>query len=292
MKIIILDTETTGIDEEDRICQLSYLVLNDNGEIEEVHNEFCMPPLPLKISSMAIHHITPEMLEGTPECIQTKAYQRLCELNISENIMVIQNAQFDLDMLAKEGFELKMVLIDTFRVIRYLYPMSNSNGLQYKRYEFGLYKKEQAIIDKLGVEIKAHDALGDVIVLKNLFDHLKQEMDTVKMIELCYGPILLEYMPFGKYRGGRIEELALNERGTLEYMLENFDLDSDMFYTLTHFMEITKEKVVLVVGFGKHKGKTPAEIVETDRGYLEWMRDKADSVSNELREEIINVLAS
>ena len=75
-------------------------------------------------------------------------------------------------------------------------------------------------------------------------------------------------------------------------MLENFDLDSDMSYTLTHFMEITKEKVVLIVGFGKHKGKTPAEIAETDRGYLEWMRDKADSISSELREEIINVLAS
>jgi len=36
-----------------------------------------------------------------------------------------------------------------------------------------LYKKEQAIIDSLGVEVRAHDALGDVIVLKNHFDYLR-----------------------------------------------------------------------------------------------------------------------
>jgi len=104
MKIIVLDTETTGMLEKDRICQLSYLVLNEDFEIEEVHNDLCKPPLPISYEAMAIHHITPEMLEGEPSCVQTKAYKRLLELNSPANLMVIQNAAFDLGMLPKRGF--------------------------------------------------------------------------------------------------------------------------------------------------------------------------------------------
>ena len=243
MKFIVLDTETTGAAEEDRICQLGYLVLDEYGNIEEVHNDLCMPPLAIKYDAMAVHHITPEMLEGKPDCGQTEAFRRLKELNVPHNVMVIQNAKFDLDMLEKEGFQLHMQLIDTFRILRYIYPLDESNGLQYKRYQLGLYKKEQEIINKLGVEIKAHDALGDVIVLKNLFDYLIREISIDEMIRLCAEPILLEYMPFGKHKGKLIEELALNERNTLDWMLGNFDLDEDVKYTIGHFMEVTKEKV-------------------------------------------------
>ena len=34
-KIIILDTETTGTAQLDRICQLSYIVLDSDGKITE-----------------------------------------------------------------------------------------------------------------------------------------------------------------------------------------------------------------------------------------------------------------
>jgi len=44
MKIILLDTETTGMAEKDRICQLSFLVLNEECEIEEIHDDMCNPP--------------------------------------------------------------------------------------------------------------------------------------------------------------------------------------------------------------------------------------------------------
>ena len=36
---------------------------------------------------------------------------------------------------------------------------------------------------------------------------------------------------------------------------------------------------------------TPAEIVEMDRGYLEWLRDKAENLSSELREDIVKILS-
>ena len=288
MKIIILDTETTGVLEEDRICQLSYLVVNQNGEIEEVHDDLCTPPLPIKFDSMAIHHITPEMLEGKPVCVDTPAFHRLNELNTPENLMVIQNAVFDLDMLAKEGFTSNIQLIDTFRIMRAKIPLDTPHGLQHKRYQYGLYKKEQAIIDSLGIEVRAHDALGDVIVLKNLFDHLANDYSVPEMITLCAGPITLEYMVFGKNKGKRIEEVALNDRRSIEYMLSTFDLDEDLKHSFEYWMEKTRGDIVVKLGFGKYRGKRPEEIGATDPGYLKWLYEKAENISDELREAIEN----
>ena len=290
MKIIILDTETTGTLEEDRICQLSYVVVDITSQIDELHNELCTPPLDIKFDAMAVHHITPEMIVGKPLCVDTNAYQRLCELNTSENLIVIQNAKFDLDMLAKEGFTSQMQLVDTFRILRAKYPLDTPHGLQHKRYQWGLYKDEQAIIDTLGIEIKAHDALGDVIVLKNLFDRLLQEQSLQDMIDLCRGPILLEYMPMGKFKGQLFSQLAISERNTLYYMLDNFDLDEDLYYTIMHFLEIGKKDIVVTYGFGKYKGQTPAEVALSDKNYLLWCKDKAENISTELKDEINKVL--
>ncbi|OQX60005.1 MAG: DNA polymerase III subunit epsilon [Helicobacteraceae bacterium 4484_230] len=290
MKIVILDTETTGVLEEDRIIQLSYMVLGQNGDIEEVHNVLCSAPLPIKYDSMAIHHITPEMTEGKPSCVDTEAFARLNELNKPENLLVIQNAVFDLDMLKKEGFESNMQLIDTFRVLRALYPYDTPHGLQYKRYQLGLYKKEQEIIDRLGIEVKAHDALGDVIVLKNLFDHLSGEQDMEAMIKLCRGPILLEIMTFGKHKGKKFEDLAVTDRNSLQYMLENFDLDEDLRFTMKHYLDKAKANSKIMIGFGKYKGRTPDDIAKEDPDYLKWMRDKAERIDADLKEEIIKVL--
>ena len=60
MNFVILDTETTGTQEEDRIIQLSFIITNENNEIEEISNNFCMSPVPIKYEAMAVHHITPE----------------------------------------------------------------------------------------------------------------------------------------------------------------------------------------------------------------------------------------
>ena len=293
MKIIILDTETTGMLEKDRICQLSYLVLNEEFEIEEVHNDLCMPPLPISFEAMAIHHITPEMLEGEPSCIQTKAYKRLLELNSPANLMVIQNAAFDLGMLSKEGFSLQMNLIDTFRVLRAYYPLDGTSfSLQYKRHQWGLYREEEGLAKKLGITIKAHDALGDVIVLKHLFERLCEEHSMPKMILLCSEPIVLSHIPYGKNKGKKFVEIAKTDRQDLHYMLNANGLDADAKASILHALEATKESVTLTIGFGKYAGKTPEEVLEIHRNYLVWMVNKMDNLSAELKEAIEKVLVS
>lgn len=239
-KYILLDTETTGAGEEDRIIQLGYMVLD--GKNVEVYNDLCSAPLPIGYGAMEVHGITPDMIEGKPPCVETPAFQALCELNTSDNVLIIHNAPFDLGMLSKENFTSQMRLIDTLRCARHLFDDEEAHRLQYFRYRLGLYKIEQAEADALGIEVKAHDAIGDVLVLKLFLTELRKRLQERfegvnpidKMVELTQTPVFYTRpLKFGKYKGKTLQEIAETDRGYLTWMLGNMEsLDEDMRYSI------------------------------------------------------------
>jgi DNA polymerase III epsilon subunit-like protein len=245
-KYIILDTETTGAADNDRVIQLGYLVL-DPGKPVEIHNELCSSDVPIAFGAMEVHNITPDMIAGKPACSELKAYRRLLELNTQDNYMIIHNAPFDIGMLAKEGFSLGMKLIDTLRVSKHLFPDSEYHRLQYFRYSLELYKEEEAEAANLGIELKAHDALGDVLFLKLLLSKLRTEVQkkfpgenpVEKMVALTKEPVFItKPMRFGKYKGKTIQELGLEDTGYLRWMMENMqNLDEDTRYTIRKVLE-------------------------------------------------------
>lgn len=245
MKFVLLDTETTGAGEPDRIIQLGYMVL-ESGKPTAVFDAFCSTEVPIGVGAMEVHHITPEMIEGKPKCSETEAYQNLLALNAPENYLIIHNAPFDLGMLEKEGFECRMKLIDTLRCARHVFDEEEAHRLQYFRYMMALYKDEEAEAEKLGITVKAHDAIGDVLTLKQFLSPLKQRV------------------------------------------LERFPNDNP----LEKMVELTNEPVFFKgpMRFGKHKGKTLFEIAAEDRGYLEWMVEKMESLEGDLRYSVQRVL--
>jgi len=242
-KYIILDTETTGTDEADRVIQLGYMVLG--AKEVEVHNEFCSTDVPINYAAMEVHGITPDMLEGKPKCTDMPAYKRLQELNTADNYMIIHNAPFDLKMLEKEGFTTQMKVIDTLRVAKHILPDEEAHRLQYFRYKMDLYKEEQKEADALGIEVKAHDAIGDVLVLKLFLSKLRkivqeqfpEENPVEKMVDLTNTPILVKTFRFGKHKGKSLEEVAREDAGYLRWMLGNMEnLDDDMRYSINYYL--------------------------------------------------------
>ncbi len=240
---ILLDTETTGANEEDKIIQLGFMVLDQKGV--EVYNEFCLADVAIKYEAMEVHGITPEMIADKPKFHELPSYKKLQELNSQENYLIIHNAPFDLGMLEKEGFQSKMQLIDTLRVAKHIMPDEDAHRLQYFRYKLGIYKEEEAEAKKLGIEIKAHDAIGDVLTLKLFLSHLKKliqekfpdQNSVAKMVELTKEPIFIKKFKFGKYKGKSIQEIALQDRGYLEWMLSKMEnLDEDLRYSITKIL--------------------------------------------------------
>lgn len=239
-KFVLLDTETTGAGDNDRIIQLGFMVLD--GKKVEVYNDLCSAEVPIGYGAMEVHGITPDMIEGKPMCTQTSAFQTLLELNTPDNVLIIHNAPFDLGMLAKEDFSSRMRLIDTLRCARHLFDDEEAHRLQYFRYRLGLYKIEQAEADALGIEVKAHDAIGDVLVLKLFLTELRKRLQERfegvnpidKMVELTQTPVFYTRpLKFGKYKGKTLQEIAEADRGYLTWMLGNMDsLDEDMRYSI------------------------------------------------------------
>lgn len=242
---IILDTETTGVSEEDRVIQLGYMVLG--AKEVEVQNEFFSTNIPIKFGAMEVHGITQEMIEGKPPIASSASYARLNELNTPDNYMIIHNAPFDLGMLEKEGFSTKMKVIDTLRVAKHIYKDEEAHRLQYFRYKMGLYKQEKQEADALGIVVKAHDAIGDVLVLKLFLSELRKAVSKIfpddnavdKMVDLTNTPILIEKFRFGKHKGKFVREVATEDAGYLRWMLSSMEnLDDDMRYTINHALGV------------------------------------------------------
>ena len=242
-KYIILDTETTGTSESDRVIQLGYIVLGSNPI--EVHNEFNSSDTPISYGAMEVHGITPELLDGKPNCVETSAYKRLLELNTNDNYLIIHNAPFDIKMLEKEGFNTKMKVIDTLRVAKHILPDEEAHRLQYFRYKMELYKEEEKEASSLGVVVKAHDAIGDVLVLKLLLSKLKEAVQVAypnenpveKMVDLTNTPILVKTFRFGKHKGKDLVEVAKEDAGYLRWMLSSMEnLDDDMRYSINYYL--------------------------------------------------------
>ncbi len=240
---ILFDTETTGNQENDRIIQIGGMIIRGRAEIE-IYDELCSTNVPISIEAMEIHNITADAIADKPPFVQTNFYAKVNEHNRPENYLIAHNISFDLGMLKKEGFENHYTLIDTVRCARHLLPDTPYHRLQYLRYALGLYEKEDEEAKKLGITIKAHDAIGDVLVMKLLLSRLVQEIkqqfpDTdimQKLAELTQTPVLIKIFKFGKYKGSEIEEIASEDPGYLKWMRKTLDLDEDMLHTLNYYL--------------------------------------------------------
>lgn len=230
--LIFLDVEATGKDAEDRLIQIAYKTTDEAPTVNEMYT----PPLPIKIEAMAVHHITEKMLEGKPSFKESKEYTDLKERFANGDIFIAHNAAFDADMLRKEGLEPEYI-IDTLKVARHL----DSEGkisqykLQYLRYLLGIE-----------VEATAHDALGDVLVLEQLFyrllkkimeqQNISQETALDKMMDISSQPTIFKFFPFGKYKNQTVTEVARQDPGYLQWLLQQKEQeeikDEDWIYTL------------------------------------------------------------
>src|SRR5258708_7538787 len=179
-----------------------------------------------------------EEMELFKESADAKAIKELFE---DENAVVVaHNAYFDLTIIKKEGIIPKN-FICTLRVDRYLDKNDKLEkyNLQYLRYALNIE-----------IEADAHDAMGDVLVLEQLFERLKKKImednktdesgAIEKMIEISSTPSIFRKLSFGKHKGKKIDEVLSIDRGWLEWLLaeklKSDAIDEDWIYTLKHYL--------------------------------------------------------
>jgi DNA polymerase-3 subunit epsilon len=238
-KLIFLDTETTGVNTTDFLCQLAY----KNGE--EIFCELYKPPIRIPAEASAVTHISNKMVEGKPAFKESRDYENIKKLlEDSDSVFIAHNAKFDIGMIATEGIKPANVIC-TLRVARYL---DKENKLPQHKLQFLRYHLD------IEIEAQAHDALGDVLVLEKLFERLleamKKETDgdadkaLEKMIEISSRPSLMHKFSFGKHNGKTVQEVLSIDRGYLEWFLATKEKDSpddeDWIYTLRYHLGLLR----------------------------------------------------
>lgn len=233
-KIIFFDTETTGVTENDFLCQIAYITDDENFV------GLYKPAIQIPSEASAVHHITNKMVEDKPAFSETSDKTKIKDLFENKNsIVVAHNAPFDLMIIKNEGI-VPLNFICTLKVARHLDKDGKIDrySLQNLRYQLGIE-----------VEATAHDAMGDVTVLEKLFERLKnrimkdgasEEEALVQMMEISQKPSLHRTFRFGKHIGKKVEDVVKIDKGYLEWLLAQKELkpqgEDDWIYTLRHFL--------------------------------------------------------
>lgn len=161
---IVLDTETTGLDyTKEKMVEFAAVRL-ENGKIKDEFQTLINPQQHIRKSSIAIHGITPDMVEDAPT--EEEAMPKILEF-IGDYPIVAHNAIFDYSFIneaAKRvtGNGINNERIDTQQMFKEVYPDLEAHGLN-------------ALTDKFKVELTNHHrAMGDTMGLALAYPKLKK----------------------------------------------------------------------------------------------------------------------
>lgn len=237
MKIYFFDTETTGNTMSDRIVQLAVM---ERGNQTPVINELFKPPMPIPFEASMVHHISNRMIADKPLFAESPRYAEIKALfEDPDAIVVAHNSAFDIAMLQAEDIHPKNVIctLKTIRSIDTKGDFSN-HKLQYLRYALDME-----------LDVGAHDALADVIVLEQLFEYELAKLTSEglafadaldKMEAVTREPAFMREFTFGKHKGMRVEEVAKIDPGYLSWLLseklKNPLGEEDWIFTLKKYV--------------------------------------------------------
>lgn len=162
--IIVLDTETTGLDHKtEKLIEIAAVKMQ-NGEVVETFTSLVNPQKPIRYSSFLIHNISEEMVQDAPPI--DDVMPRFLEF-VGEHSYVAHNAIFDYSFIneATKALYGKRFLnnrIDTFEMYRSVFPDEPSHGLN-------------ALLRRFGYdEDVVHRALDDAMCLAKVYPKLRE----------------------------------------------------------------------------------------------------------------------
>lgn len=228
---MIIDFEATDVSKEAEATQLGYrnISFDEFGDIEAetVYDSFseesipgytvsCKPDRAISYGAMAVSHITPDDVK---DCRNHKIVVPQY-LPVGEAYIIGHNVDFDIQVAANAGVDISQYKrICTQALARRLLPNLDSHSLGALTYAINPDLARQYCRN-------AHDAGYDVTFTLWLLEHLC-ELGGITSMEQLYLASEESRTPltftFGKHQGKTIKDIAVTDRGYLQWIIKNHD---------------------------------------------------------------------
>lgn len=226
-RVIVLDTETTGLDpSEHALVELAAVGVDKQ---DEVYETLINPYMEIPPEAKAVHHITEKMCREAPT--DMRATIDLLDYFERPEVIVAHNAKFDRGFLEKlfAQYDYYPKWICTYKSSVVVYPNAPSHSNQVLRYWLGTEPK-------LPEGLAPHRALYDVLVTREIFQSLLTHKTINELHQISSNPLLLQRVSFGKHKGSLWSEV---DRGYLQWIVRQPDgeMNEDVLFTAKHYLE-------------------------------------------------------
>lgn len=220
--LVVLDTETTGLDPDtNEIIQFACLTHKEGSDLVSTFETLLDPGMPIDPGASAINGITDDMVKGQPEpaaLLQEWWDEVMDTAGDAQIVICAHNAPFDLKFLIKHIDISTIPVICTLQTARRKVPESSSHKLTH------LYSEVLGLVG----QYKAHDAMGDVWMCFEVLQQWTTDSYT-GMAEWLSKPEKLEVMPFGKHHRRPFKEIPASY---MRFMLGKPNMDVDVKYSM------------------------------------------------------------
>lgn len=217
VRFLIADTETTGTSEEDKVCEIGWVEVDEDFNIIEQVESLIDPQRPFDPAAQGVHGLEPHDVENSPTIEEFFAeatdgcYGKLIEGSV---VLIGHRIGFDRRFLQPymPGF---LQELDTLRWVKRLYPNMTNHQLSTCIYALDLPRSKGA-----------HRVMADVMTAYYLARHLCERTGLTlgQMALESRAPFWVPIMPFGKHKGEPVEEVP---RSYWNWMLNNKDMEID-----------------------------------------------------------------
>ena len=227
---MIIDFEATDVSKEAEATQLGYrnirfhedgyivaeMMYSDIGEGVPSHTIDCCPDRTISYGAMAVSHITPDDVKHyRNHKIVVPQY-----LPVGEAYIIGHNVDFDIQVAANAGVDVSQYkAICTQALARRMLPDLDSHSLGALTYAINPDLARQYCRN-------AHDAGYDVTFTLWLLEHLCELGGITNMQDLHNASEearIPTSFTFGKHQGKTIKDIAVTDRGYLQWIIKNHD---------------------------------------------------------------------
>lgn len=222
VRYFVLDTETTGVEDDDKVVELGWVEIDSEFNVLNQRESLIDPQRVIAPEASAVHGLVLEDLQNSPtieEFFSVDGPSCYGQKITDPVVLIGHRISFDTRFVKPYVTNIVQELC-TLRWFRRLYPSSGNHQLQTAIYALGLPRSEAA-----------HRVMGDVMSAYHLCRHICERtgLNLRELTEASAEPMEVQYIPFGKHKGEKLVDVPT---GYLKWMLNTMDgLDADLKFS-------------------------------------------------------------